>query len=89
MAENTVWLTIVSVLAVLDLRKAKDAQGNEIDIPGKFTNTFFWYENSVVLACKDIKSPDFSHPEPYQSSITPRDSQARELILAAVELEDF
>ncbi|KAF9066787.1 cytochrome P450 2 Le.CYP2 [Rhodocollybia butyracea] len=41
MADNTVWLTIVSVLATLDLRKAKDSNGNEIDIPGDFTETFF------------------------------------------------
>ncbi|KAF9044672.1 cytochrome P450, partial [Rhodocollybia butyracea] len=27
MADNTVWLTIVSVLATLDLRKAKDDEG--------------------------------------------------------------
>jgi len=67
MAENTIWLTIASVLVTLDLRKAKDDEGREIDIPGKFTPTFF------------------SHPEPYQSSIKPRDPLAQELILATVE----
>jgi len=69
MADNTVWLTIASVLATLDLRKDKDKAGNEIDIPGEFTRTFF------------------RHPTPYQSSITPRDQQARELILATAELK--
>ncbi|KAF9070761.1 cytochrome P450 1 [Rhodocollybia butyracea] len=64
MADNTVWLTIVSVLATLNLRKAKDDAGNEIDIPGEYTKTFF------------------RHPSPYRSSITPRDQQARDLILA-------
>ncbi|KAF9078698.1 cytochrome P450 1 [Rhodocollybia butyracea] len=64
MADNTVWLAIASVLATLNLRKAKDDEGNEVDIPGEYTRHFF------------------RHPEPYQSSITPRDLQARELILA-------
>ncbi|KAJ3788994.1 cytochrome P450 2 Le.CYP2 [Lentinula aff. detonsa] len=41
MADNTVWLTIASVLAAFTLGKAKDGNGNEIDIPGEFTNHFF------------------------------------------------
>ncbi|KAF9066785.1 cytochrome P450 [Rhodocollybia butyracea] len=65
MADNTAWLTIVYVLATLNLRKAKDGEGKEIDIPGEFTQTFF------------------RHPKPYQSSITPRDSRARELMFAS------
>ncbi|KAF9066792.1 cytochrome P450 [Rhodocollybia butyracea] len=40
-ADTTVWLTIAYVLATLDLRKAKDNEGNDIDIPGDFTKTFF------------------------------------------------
>ncbi|KAF9070699.1 cytochrome P450 [Rhodocollybia butyracea] len=41
MGDNTVWLAIASVLATLDLRKAKDNEGNEVDIPGEYTQTFF------------------------------------------------
>ncbi|KAF9078735.1 cytochrome P450 1 [Rhodocollybia butyracea] len=41
MAENTVWLTIASVLATLDLRKTHDNEGNEVAIPGEFTRHFF------------------------------------------------
>ncbi|KAF9078789.1 cytochrome P450 1 [Rhodocollybia butyracea] len=67
LADSTVWLAIASVLATLDLRKAKDDGGNEIDISGEYTKSFL------------------RHPEPYQSSITPRDLQARELILATAE----
>ncbi|KAF9064351.1 cytochrome P450 1 [Rhodocollybia butyracea] len=69
MADNTVWLTIVSVLATLDLRNAKDDTDNEIDIPGEYTKTFF------------------RHPLPYRSSITPRDQQARDLILATTTVD--
>ncbi|KAJ4486287.1 cytochrome P450 2 Le.CYP2 [Lentinula aciculospora] len=40
-ADNTVWLTIATVLAAFTLSKAKDENGDEIDIPGEFTNHFF------------------------------------------------
>ncbi|KAF9078760.1 cytochrome P450 1 [Rhodocollybia butyracea] len=70
MADNTVWLAIASVLATLDLQKAKDNEGNEVDLPGEYTRTFF------------------RHPKPYQSSITPRDQQARDLIKLATAMVD-
>ncbi|KIK57045.1 hypothetical protein GYMLUDRAFT_46664 [Collybiopsis luxurians FD-317 M1] len=70
MGENTVWLAIASVLATVTLGKAKDENGNEIDIPGEFTNSFF------------------RHPKPYKSSIVPRTSIARDLILAAISMKD-
>ncbi|KIK66003.1 hypothetical protein GYMLUDRAFT_239665 [Collybiopsis luxurians FD-317 M1] len=41
MADNTVWLAIVSVLATLTLGKAKDDEGKEIDISGEFSHGFF------------------------------------------------
>ncbi|KAF9070698.1 cytochrome P450 1 [Rhodocollybia butyracea] len=41
MAENTVWLTIASIMATFDLCKAKDDGGDEIDIPEEYTQTFF------------------------------------------------
>jgi len=41
MADNTVWLAIVSVLATLTLSKPKDEGGNEVDVSAKFTRGFF------------------------------------------------
>ncbi|KIK66055.1 hypothetical protein GYMLUDRAFT_218866 [Collybiopsis luxurians FD-317 M1] len=41
MADNTVWLAIASVLATLTLSKAKDTDGNEINISGEFSHGFF------------------------------------------------
>jgi len=41
MADNTVWLAIASVLATLTLTKAKDKNGNEIEISGEYTDHFF------------------------------------------------
>lgn len=38
MASSTVWLIIVSMLAVYDIRKAKDKSGEEIPIPGDYTD---------------------------------------------------
>ncbi|KAE9383003.1 cytochrome P450 1 [Gymnopus androsaceus JB14] len=41
MADNTVWLTIASVLATLNLRKPKDKHGNDIAILEDYTSGFF------------------------------------------------
>ncbi|KAF5387375.1 hypothetical protein D9757_005700 [Collybiopsis confluens] len=41
MADNTIWLAIASILATFALGKAKDENGNEIDISGEFTEGFF------------------------------------------------
>ncbi|KAJ3813269.1 cytochrome P450 1 [Lentinula aff. lateritia] len=52
MAENTIWLTIASVLATFILGKAKDEKGNEIDISGEYTDQFFRhpkpYRSSII-----------------------------------------
>ncbi|KAF8886810.1 cytochrome P450 [Infundibulicybe gibba] len=37
LAHSSVWLAIASVLATLDIGKAKDSQGNDIEIEGKYT----------------------------------------------------
>ncbi|KAE9395514.1 cytochrome P450 [Gymnopus androsaceus JB14] len=41
MADNTVWLTIASVLATLNLHKLKDKQGKDISISEDYTSGFF------------------------------------------------
>ncbi|KAJ4465516.1 cytochrome P450 2 Le.CYP2 [Lentinula edodes] len=66
MADNTVWLTVASVLATLTLGKAKDRNGNEINILGEYTSGML------------------RHPKPYQASITPRNQNAKGLIMAAI-----
>ena len=44
MADNTIWLTIASMLATLTLSNAKDEEGNEIEISGEFTSgPLLWY----------------------------------------------
>lgn len=41
MADESVWLAIASVLATLTLGKAKDEEGNEIEISEEYTDSFF------------------------------------------------
>jgi len=41
MADESVWLAIASVLATLTLGKAKDEEGNEIEISEEYTSSFF------------------------------------------------
>ncbi|KAF8895098.1 cytochrome P450 [Infundibulicybe gibba] len=38
LASSTVWLTISSILATLNITKAKDSQGNDIEIDGGYTD---------------------------------------------------
>jgi hypothetical protein len=87
MADNTVWLAIASVLATLNLGKARDKEGKEIDITGEYTNEFFRY---VIL--RDISASVLtlflSHPQPYQCSIYPRDSRSKELIEAMISFDN-
>ncbi|KAF9078845.1 cytochrome P450 2 Le.CYP2 [Rhodocollybia butyracea] len=60
MGDNTVWLAIAYVLATLDLRKAKDNEGNEIDIPGDFTKTFFRHPVPYIssISFRDAQARD-------------------------------
>ncbi|KAJ4478327.1 cytochrome P450 1 [Lentinula aciculospora] len=58
MADNTVWLTIASVLAAFTLGNAKDEDGNEIEITGEMTDLFFRhpkpYRSSITPRNKDL-----------------------------------
>jgi len=60
MADNTVWLTIASVLATFNLGKAKDADGNEIAVTGEFTNTFFRHPKPFQCSI-DARIPPIKH----------------------------
>ncbi|KAF8985092.1 hypothetical protein BDQ17DRAFT_1260357, partial [Cyathus striatus] len=44
-----VWLTIVTVLAVLDIRRAKDAEGNEVTVSGDFSAIY--YSHPLQFEC--------------------------------------
>ncbi|KAJ3772039.1 cytochrome P450 1 [Lentinula raphanica] len=52
MADNTVWLAVVSVLATFKLGKARDEKGSEIDIAGEYTTGVFShpkpYQSSII-----------------------------------------
>jgi len=38
MASATIWLSIASILATFNIRKMKDARGNDIPLDGKYTD---------------------------------------------------
>lgn len=85
MADNTVWLTIASVLATLNLSKQKDKDGNEIEVTGEFTNGFL----RCATFCSSLSQNSFipyfisRHPKPYQSCITTRGPYVEKLVRAA------
>jgi len=43
MASATIWLSIVSILATFNIRKMKDARGNDIPLDGKYTDRTISY----------------------------------------------
>ncbi|KAF8869404.1 cytochrome P450 [Infundibulicybe gibba] len=63
LASSSVWLIIASVLATLNIAKAKDSHGNDIEIEGSYTDGAI----------------RFVHPHPFPCSITPRSPGVHEL----------
>jgi len=84
MADATVWASIASLLSVFDFKKARDAEGKEINITPMFSDggvrqatricNFAWPSH---VAQHSIPS----HPLPFDCSITVRSEAARKLIM--------
>ncbi|TFK40528.1 cytochrome P450 [Crucibulum laeve] len=59
MASTTVWLALVSILATFDLKRAKDAAGNEIPISGEYTDGLVSHplnhECSITLRSEEVR----------------------------------
>ena len=41
-ADATVWLAIACILATLNVAKAKGEHGNEVEVLGNMSDSFFW-----------------------------------------------
>ncbi|KIL66933.1 hypothetical protein M378DRAFT_355739 [Amanita muscaria Koide BX008] len=71
LADSVIWLTIASVLATFNISKAKDADGNLVEIDAG-TDAF---TDSIL-----------SGPLPFECSITPRSSLAQTIIRHAADV---
>jgi hypothetical protein len=81
-----VWATIVSVLATFRIAKAKDVDGNEIDIDPLYSDGLLRY---IFLSIRDLRFLNLtcSHPGPFQCSISPRSEAAKKLVQGTLAAE--
>ncbi|KAG9316121.1 cytochrome P450 [Chiua virens] len=80
LAEAAVWIAMVSILAVFNVNKAKNEQGQDIDIvpqytPGVIMSVFL----NVLGGFGMADAFGVSHPKAYPFSITPRSPRAAQL----------
>ena len=85
-AEANLWTVIANTIAVMDIRKVLDEDGNPITPAGGF-------ESGAIRCVKEqcnenVMSPDlrpsFRHTKPFECSITYRSERARQLVADAV-----
>jgi hypothetical protein len=81
MGDATVWASIASLLAVFDFKKARDAQGNEIDVIPVFGDGAVRQGTHIHAGALSLTRAFFSHPLPFECDITVRSEAARKLIL--------
>ncbi|KIJ57777.1 hypothetical protein HYDPIDRAFT_103858, partial [Hydnomerulius pinastri MD-312] len=76
LAEASVWIAMVSILAVFNIGKAKDKQGRDIDVIPEYKSGILWSEYLALGAHHHTDVHHDSHPKPYSFSITPRSPRA-------------
>ncbi|KAJ7693215.1 cytochrome P450 [Mycena rosella] len=86
MATSSLMITIASILTTMDIKKARDENGEEVQPSHEY---FPGLVSSVFRVLTDITplSPNYSPPLPFECSITPRSRQAVEVIQATLASE--
>jgi hypothetical protein len=83
MAFSSVWIAVASIIAVFDITKAVDENGNVIEPSHEYSSSLVWYVKllSIVQALNlfHLVFP-FSMPLPFECSIKPRSKDAEDLI---------
>jgi hypothetical protein len=85
--DSSLFIAVSCILAVFDVSPPKDEHGNElpVELRDSGTNSRYGRKGWLVLACgfpADAHLP-CSRPLGFKCTIAPRDSRARELIIAA------
>ena len=87
LADNTVWIAIVRLMAVFDIQKAKGADGNVIEPKIEFVTALTRFARAPQ--CARHVYPDAvvsSHPKPFPCDIRPRSDKAAQLISQAYDM---
>ncbi|KAF9223381.1 CyP450 monooxygenase [Gyrodon lividus] len=81
LAEASVWIAMVSILAHFNIGKAKDDQGHDIDVIPEFTPGVIMFVHCFLGAqLPSIHFRHVRHPKPYPFSITPRSPRNAKLV---------
>lgn len=88
LAEGSYWAIASSMIALFDISKPLDSDGNEIDVPLEFTRGFVRYV-FFFLPSQNFGDVFFflfiltRHPKPFKCSIKPRSPDLPDLISQA------
>lgn len=84
LADNSIFLAVATMLAVINITKARDEQGKEI-IPDVDYRGFirYWINGYARVAVTLII---FSHPSPFKCDIRPRSEAAASLVRQTVDI---
>jgi hypothetical protein len=81
LASSVVFLTCATALTVLDIRKAKDDNGIEIEPTVDYSSGMIRFASLLISApSKDANCRHFSHPAEFKCAITPRSATAASLV---------
>lgn len=72
LARDSVWITVACVLALFDVRPAKDADGKPIIPSGEYENSFLWRVSDLSHNQTLTKPVCLSNPKPFVCNIQPR-----------------
>jgi hypothetical protein len=79
-AEANIWLATATVVAALQIEKAKDDAGNFITPDAAFASAFVWYAIFDHLYTYGVLIDVCSHPVSFDCAIKPRSEKASILI---------
>jgi hypothetical protein len=83
MAFASVWITIASMLATLDIKKARDDSGNEIEPSYEYSpDSGVHFVSFAQFLRRPLIGSNYRTPLPFECSITPRSRHAVEVIQA-------
>lgn len=82
LADNNVWLVLATLIATMNIRKARGEDGVEITPRLDYTSGIVRYAALIVdRNTTGLVIQSYSHPKPFPCDILPRSEKARQLIL--------
>ena len=82
MAFSSIWITVASILATMDITKTIDANGNVVEPSGEYESLTIQF----VCSFYNLGHSDTDRmPKPFKCSIKPRSKQAEAAVRSSLE----